>query len=73
VNDTPVMVVLPDCSTGIATIRAGQTAVLPVVSDLAGECTVDNAVRGNVVGCITMPRPIGDDLVVQLSRAHACS
>jgi hypothetical protein len=35
VNNTPIVVALPDCSTDIATIKAGQTVVLPVASDVA--------------------------------------
>jgi hypothetical protein len=72
VNDTAIVVALPDCSTEIATISAGQTAVLPVASDVGRECTVDDAMRGVVIGCIAMPKVVVANMVIPLSPNHPC-
>jgi hypothetical protein len=70
VNNTSNEVSLPDCSTDIATIPAGQTAHLPVAWDHPSSCTVDGA--NAAIGCVTLPNPIPDNLVVRLSEATKC-
>jgi hypothetical protein len=72
VNDTPIVVTLPDCSTDIATIKAGQTAVLPVASDVGNECTVDDALGGVVIDCITMPNVVVANMVIRVAPNHPC-
>jgi len=74
VNDTTIPVSLPDCSTDIAPIGAGQTAKLPVASDHPNDCTVDNSLHGTIVRCVTMPRNVvaGVVIVIRLSQIHTC-
>jgi hypothetical protein len=70
VNNTANEVSLPDCSTDIATIPAGQTTHLPVAWDHPARCTVDGA--NAVIGCVTLPNPIPGNLVVRLSDVTKC-
>lgn len=72
VNDTGMVVVLPDCSTDLAQIDAHQSAMLPVASDHPSQCTVDDAYRGRIIGCVTMPHPIQTTTVIRLSDNHPC-
>jgi hypothetical protein len=71
-NDTGVVVALPDCSSDIAQISIGESTQLPVAPDHPSECTVDDAMRGAIMGCITMPKVVVADMVVRLSPNHPC-
>lgn len=70
VNDTKALASLPDCGTDLASINAGQTAILPVGSDHPAECHVDGP--SGTVSCITIPSKIGPDTLIRLSRTHRC-
>jgi hypothetical protein len=72
VNDTSVVVALPDCSTDIAQISIGESVHLPVAPDHPSECTIDDAMGGTVMGCITMPKVVLANTVIRLSTNHHC-
>lgn len=72
VNATRVPVALPDCSTGIAQIAAGQSARLPVAADHPTNCTVDGDTAGKIIGCVTLPKHLHVSSVIRLSETHPC-
>jgi hypothetical protein len=72
VNDTGVLVALPDCSTDVAQIDAHRSARLPVAWDHLAQCTVDDDYRGKFIGCVTMPKHIQNTTVIRLSSTHPC-
>jgi hypothetical protein len=73
INDRPQAVTLPDCSTDIAMIPAGQTVRLPVASDHPHDCTVDDSERDVILGCVTLPDKLRGQVVVRLSESHPCA
>lgn len=72
VNDTGIAVALPDCSTDLVSLDAGQGANVPIASDRPVQCTVDNLYKGTIIGCVTMPHTTNARTVIRLSHTHPC-